>query len=77
MAIEFRIKTQNLNQGTPFQKKYGGFYVMGGIGAFTELNVLVNVDGDNVFQDVITGNANGIPDLGEVGTEIGSSEIAG
>lgn len=31
IPIDFRIVTQNLNQGTPYSKRYGGFYTMGAI----------------------------------------------
>lgn len=31
MPIAFRVDTQNMNQGTPVQKIYGGLYVMGAV----------------------------------------------
>lgn len=30
---------------------------MGGIGALTEIGIVMNVDGDNSFEDTVSGNA--------------------
>lgn len=76
--IEFRIRTQNLNQGTPFQKKYGGFYIMGGVGPLTEFNIVVNVDSDNVFEDSVSGSVFSVPNLGEIaGNSVGEDPVGG
>lgn len=63
MPIEFRIDTQNINQGTPMQKIYGGLWVMGGIGLLSSVQVSASIDSNPVFQDVIDGNPNNIPNL--------------
>lgn len=65
-AIEFRIRTNNLIQGTILQKKYRWFYCAWGIGNQTDLNFLVNVDNENIFQETVSG-AGLIPDVWEIG----------
>ena len=63
-------------QGTILQKKYRGFYTAGGIGNQTDLQFVVNIDNENVFQDTISG-AGLIADVGETGLPIGDSPIGG
>jgi len=66
VPIEFRIDTQNMNQGTFNQKIYGWLYVMGGIWYISDLQVLANIDNDQVFEDTVSGNSLNIPDLWEI-----------
>ena len=64
--IDFHIKTQSLNQGTINQKIYHGFMVAGGIWNLSELEFIVNVDDQSIFQDTVSGLTNPLPDIGEI-----------
>jgi hypothetical protein len=63
--IEFRIVTNNLLSWTVLQKQYGWMFLLGWIGNLTELNVNLNVDNENVFNETINWTEYVFPPLWE------------
>ena len=78
VAIGFHITSQYLIQGTYRQKTYRGLFAMGGIGSYTSLNVIMGVDSDTVFSDIISGFPDLSIGLGDVGgAPVGGEPIGG